>query len=172
MQGKLSAAMCILFLSAVVFAQNAKPTEVKSPGPKNSNKNVLPTNFDPTRDPANDLKLAIAEASRTNRRILLDVGGQWCVWCKYFDNFFEQNGSLRQFREEHFVTVHVNFSKENENKTFLSRYPKTPGYPHIFVLESDGTLLHSQNTSELEEGKGYNLQAVGKFLQTWAKAKS
>lgn len=156
----LSFALAVM-LCAPIFAQNPAPAGLR-PSSK----------FDPTRDPAQDLKAAIAQAKATNRRILLDVGGEWCVWCKYFDDFFEKNGTLRQYRDEHFVVVRVNFSKENENKAFLSQYPKVPGYPHLFVLASDGSLLHSQSTRELEEGRGYNLQAVSKFLRTWAKERS
>ncbi|HVO73587.1 MAG TPA: thioredoxin family protein, partial [Ignavibacteriaceae bacterium] len=42
--------------------------------------------FDPSRNPAKDLNNAVAEAKRTGKRILLDVGGNWCIWCHYLDN--------------------------------------------------------------------------------------
>ena len=42
-------------------------------------------------------------------------------------------------------------SEENENKEFLSKYPEIKAYPHLFILEKDGSLLHSQNTEELEK---------------------
>jgi hypothetical protein len=45
---------------------------------------------------------------------------------------------------------------------------KVPGYPHFFVLESDGKLLHSQGTSELEEGQSYNLKRMTDFIEKWA----
>jgi hypothetical protein len=65
------------------------------------------------------------------------------------------------------VTVKINFSKENENEKFLSKYPKIPGYPHLFVLEKDGKLLHSQFTADLEEGQSYYLQKFTDFLKKW-----
>ncbi len=65
----------------------------------------------------------------------------------------------------------LNFSPENENRAVLSRYPAIPGYPHIFVLDTDGKLLHSQGTAELEEGQSYNLQRFTAFLEKWAPAK-
>jgi hypothetical protein len=49
----------------------------------------------------------------------------------------------------------------------LVNYPKVPAYPHFFVLETDGTFLHSQGTTELEEGKGYNEQVFIAFLDSW-----
>ena len=61
----------------------------------------------------------------------------------------------------------VNYSEENRNEGFLSKYPKVPAYPHFFVLENDGTFLHSQGTAELEEGRGYNEQTFVTFLNQW-----
>jgi hypothetical protein len=64
--------------------------------------------------------------------------------------------------------VKVNWSKENKNEKVLSAYPVIPGYPHLFVLGSDGTLVHSQDTSELEQGKGHDPGKVMAFLRLWA----
>ena len=57
--------------------------------------------------------------------------------------------------------------RENQNAEFLGQYPQIHGYPHIFVLESDGTFLHSQDTAVLEEGRTYNEGALLEFLKEW-----
>ena len=62
----------------------------------------------------------------------------------------------------------VNYSEENRNADFLAAYPDVPAYPHYFVLESDGTFLHSQGTAELEQGRGYNEKVFLEFLKTWS----
>jgi len=36
-----------------------------------------PAGYDESRDPAADLKAAVAQAQRENKRILLEVGGEW-----------------------------------------------------------------------------------------------
>ena len=61
----------------------------------------------------------------------------------------------------------VNFSDENDNESFLSNYPSDRAYPHFYVLERDGTFLHSQGTGELEQGTGYNEQVFADFLDRW-----
>ncbi len=129
---------------------------------------VAVVEFDSTRNPANDVKEAVVEAKRSGRRILLDVGGNWCKWCHYLDRFWEQNKDVADFLHKNFIYVKVNFSKGNENKDFLSKYPKIPGYPHFFVLDTDGTLLWSQNTGELESGQGHDHDKVLAFLKKWA----
>jgi hypothetical protein len=55
-----------------------------------------------------------------------------------------------------------------ENKKVLSRYPTIPGYPHLFVLDTGGRLLHSQDTSQLESGRSYDLEKFFSFLKKWA----
>lgn len=131
-------------------------------------KYVPVTKYDPKRDAAQDIQDAIKETQRSHKRILLEVGGDWCSWCHTLDRFFEAHPDLLLMREKNFVTVKINFSEENENKEVLSRYDSIPGYPHIFVLDSDGKLLHSQNTSALESGKSYDLERLTVFLANWA----
>ena len=61
----------------------------------------------------------------------------------------------------------VNYSEENQNKEFLSQFPEVPGYPHWFVLDADGKLLHSQPTADLEAGDSYSLPAMLLFVDSW-----
>lgn len=129
--------------------------------------------FDPARDPDADLQAALAQAKESNRRVLVDVGGDWCIWCKLLDAKFEQEADLRQLRDRNFVVLKVHYDKKvNQNDAFLSRYPKVAGYPHLFVLDANGALLHSQNTGDLElpadQGKGHDSAKIAAFLTQWA----
>ncbi len=128
--------------------------------------------YDPKRDAAADIEQALAEARRAKKNVLLEVGGKWCVWCRIMDSYFEANPDVLKLREDNYVTVKVNFSLENENKEVLSKYPEIPGYPHLFVLDAEGKLLHSQNTADLEEGKSYNYEKFMAFLKKWSPAES
>lgn len=124
--------------------------------------------YDPARNADQDIKDAVAEAGKTGKRVLLEVGGDWCIWCHHMDDFFEAHPELLALREKNFIMVKINFSDENKNEQVLSRYPAVKGYPHIFVLERDGKLLHSQDTGQLEEGKSYNLDKFMAFLKEWS----
>ena len=127
-----------------------------------------PAKFDPKRDAAKDIRDAITESKQTGKRVLLDIGGEWCVWCHRLDTLFATNPDINEFMHKNFVVVKVNYSKENKNENVLSRYTKVPGYPHLFVLNNDGKLLHSQDTSELESGKSHDRKKVFDFLKKWA----
>ena len=124
--------------------------------------------YDPARDADKDIQEALAEAKATNKRVLLEVGGLWCIWCTHLDDFFQKQQDVLALREKFYVTLKINFSEENKNVDVISRYGKIDGYPHIFVLEADGTLLHSQDTGVLEEGKSYNVDKFMAFLKEWA----
>ena len=128
----------------------------------------LPTGFDPARDPAQDLAAALRIAQATRRRVLVEVGGEWSTWSRALDRFFRAQPELKKIRDANFVSLKVNYSKENPNATFLARWPKVADYPHLFVLDADGRLLHSQPSALLEADKDYDLDAVRTFLVSWS----
>jgi thioredoxin-related protein len=124
--------------------------------------------YDPEADPSKDLRAAVEEARASGRRILVEVGGEWCSWCHILDRFVKEHQEIHSLWTTRFVTLKVNYSPDQPNEAFLGRYPKIEGYPHIFVLDSDGTLLHSQNTAALESGKSYSPEKMRAFLIRWA----
>ena len=127
-----------------------------------------PDRFDSTRDAAADVARAVEQAKASGRRVLVDVGGEWCSWCHVMDAFFASDAEARALRDASYVWVKVNWSPENRNAAVLSRWPKVKGYPHLFVLAADGSLMHSQDTGDLESGPGYDRAAFIAFLRRWA----
>ena len=147
MKSNVALAMCLL-AAVSVSAKLGHKTSPPAPLPATSGYKPV-TVYDVSRDPAKDLQDAIAEATRTNKRILLEVGGDWCVYCNLMDTTFDSHAQLRKLRDTYYVIVKINYSKENPNEAFLSHYPQIPDYPHFFVLDSKGALLHSQPTHQL-----------------------
>lgn len=125
----------------------------------------LPARFEPQRDAAADMELAVSIARQEHKRVLVDVGGEWCSWCHILDRFIAGNSDVRTVLETRYVWLKVNFSPENKNEALLSRWPKVTGYPHLFVLDANGRLVRSQSTSELEVGHGYDKAKVLRFLE-------
>jgi len=155
---RINYAFVLLLISSVLlFAQDGKA--------KNR------TKFDPERNPFEDLEKAIEAARNENKRILLDVGGEWCIWCHRLDAFIENNEELNKYLQDNFIVVKVNYSEENRNEEFLKQYPKIPGFPHIFILDKNGKFLHSQDTGKLEKDKSYDLDKIMNFLKNWTVKK-
>lgn len=162
--------LLITFCNFLIYAQISGKTDTAKKTVEN--KIIEREKFDPLRNSADDLKAAVATATKENKRIILDVGGEWCIWCRWMDEYFIKNPELSKLRDENFVWLKVNMSEENENAEFLSAYPKADGYPHLYVLESDGTFLHSQGTGVLEDGKkSYDLHKFTEFLKKWSPTK-
>jgi hypothetical protein len=122
--------------------------------------------YDPGRDPAKDLEKAKAAATQQHKRILIEVGGNWCIWCKMLDKFFAEQPDIRQLRDSNFVLMKVNMGPLNENVAFLNQYPKITGYPYLFVLDSDGKLIVAKDTEALEQGSGYSAKNFTDFLNS------
>jgi thioredoxin-related protein len=126
-----------------------------------------PAGYDPSRDPAADLKAAVSQARQENKRILLEVGGEWCIYCRILNKMILDNEKLDRSLHDRFVVVKVNFSGEVKNEAFLSQYPKIPSYPHLFVLDKDGKFLLSQTPDDFMQGDKYVPDLLLAFLEKW-----
>jgi thioredoxin-related protein len=155
----------LILTAFVAFVMAAAPAAGYSQTP---GKEVEREKFDPKRDAAKDIANAVTLAKKQNKRIILDVGGEWCGWCHKLDKFFLDDKECAKILKEKFIVVKVNFSQENENKAVLSKYPKIEGYPHLFVLDKEGKLLHSQDTGKLETGDHHDHDKVLAFLKKWS----
>lgn len=126
---------------------------------------TLPQKFDPRRDAAADVQQALALAQAQHKRVIVDVGGEWCAWCHILDRFIASHADIRRVLDASYVWVKVNYSPQNRNEAVLARWPRVRGYPHLFVLDADGRLLASQASADLEAGKDYDEAKVLAFLR-------
>jgi len=125
--------------------------------------------YDPARDPFEDGKHAVSLATATQRHILIEVGGDWCSWCLKLDRFLKANRDIEAGLHQTFVLLKVNVSEENDNAEFLSAFPRILGYPHMFVADSEGKVLHSQDPAEFLEQGEYSRTRFLRFLETWSQ---
>ena len=128
----------------------------------------LPQRFDPRRDAQADVQQALAIAQAERKRVLVDVGGEWCAWCHILDRFIAAHPEVQRTLDTQYVRVKVNFSPQNRNAQLLARWPKATGYPHLYVLDASGQMLASQASAELEAGQDYDEHKVLAFLRRHA----
>ncbi len=123
--------------------------------------------YDPGRDPFVDGKAALQLAKTSERRVLVEVGGDWCSWCHTLDKFLNEHPALLTRLHNTFVILKVNVDETNNNAEFLSAFPKALGYPHMYITDDEGAILYSQDTAEfLHEGR-YSEQNFQLFLDRW-----
>ncbi len=125
------------------------------------------TQYDVKRNAFKDGAAAVKLATDTNRRILIELGGEWCVWCHRMDAFFDSNPDLKQKLHETFVMLKINVSSENNNAEFLKAFPRPNGYPHMYVSEKNGSVLYSQDTGYFVKNGGYSRESFLAFFERW-----
>jgi len=123
--------------------------------------------YDPERDPAADLEQVAARATAERKRILVVIGGNWCIDCLNLDWIIAKTPAVKSMLRKAYLIMKVNIGPENRNEEFLSSYPGFEWVPHFYVLDSDGSLLHSQDTRELELGRSGGERVFLRFLERW-----
>jgi len=122
--------------------------------------------YDEAFDPTDDLAKTILRAQAEHKRVILQVGGDWCGWCSRITDYMSTNKTVRSHLDKNFLVMKVTFPGERADE-FLAAYPKCVAYPHLFVLDENGEFLHSQGTSELEKEKNYDDNVFMAFLTEW-----
>lgn len=128
--------------------------------------------YNPEADAKAEIKTAVKQANAGHKNVLLQIGGNWCIWCIRFNDLVTKDPELNKFLNDNYVVLHVNYSPENKNEAVLADlgYPQRFGFPVFVVLDDKGNRLHTQNSGYLEEGKGHSKEKVMGFLKDWSPA--
>ncbi|HEY8938554.1 MAG TPA: thioredoxin family protein [Cellvibrio sp.] len=123
--------------------------------------------YDPKRDSAADFEAAKKDAKASGKLILVEFGGDWCVWCHRIEKFITSNPEINSGIDDVFIFLKVNVSDDNKNDQFVSQFPEIKGYPFFAITDSNGKVIGTQNTGHLEKGKGYSSEKFKEFIATW-----
>ncbi|WP_039913304.1 thioredoxin family protein [Cellvibrio mixtus] len=123
--------------------------------------------YDPARDSFADFEAAKKDAQASGKLILVEFGGEWCVWCHRIEKFILANPEINSGIDDVFIFLKVNVSDDNKNDKFISQFPEIKGYPFFAITDSSGVVIGSQNTGLLEKGKGYSAERFKEFIAKW-----
>jgi thiol:disulfide interchange protein len=164
----LSLALASLF-SVTAFAQE-KPATAKE----------AVHIYNPQANAQADIDAAVAKAAKLNKNVLVQVGGNWCIWCIRFHDLVNKTPELNKYLNDNFEWVLVNYSPEVKNTAALTKLgnPGRFGYPVFVVLNGKGEVLHIQDSGYLErdqdesktEGPGHSVKKIQAFLKNWTTA--
>lgn len=133
-------------------------------------KNALPKPYHPEENAEAKIAELTAQAKKENKNIMIQAGGNWCIWCLRFNNYVQTTPELKKLVDNNYIYYHLNYSPDNKNEKIFAKYGNPGdkyGYPVFIVLDKDGKQIHTQDSSVLEEGKGYSLDKVKKFFEDW-----
>ncbi len=134
----------------------------------------LPKPYHPEANAELDIQNAVKLAKKTHKNVIIQAGGNWCIWCLRFNNYVQQTPELKKLADDNYVYYHLNWSPENKNEKVFAKYGNPGdkfGYPVFIVLDENGKQIHTQDSAVLEEGSGYSLEKVKAFFNAW-KSKS
>ena len=131
----------------------------------------LPKVYDEDINAMEQIHQALDEANATGRKVICQVGGNWCPWCLRFANFINKDEEINKVIEENYVYIHVNTSKVNKNAEAMKRLgnPGRFGYPVFVILDHDGHVMQTQSSECLEKDKSYDHEKVLAFFQNWTE---
>lgn len=125
--------------------------------------------YDETADARADLDRALAEAGRTQRRVLLVFGANWCEDCRAFDRALKAPATAalvaRRFR-----VVKVDVGRFDRNLDLAEAYgnPIGKGIPAAVVLSADHRVLYATRAGELADARRMGEAGIHRFLEAIA----
>jgi thioredoxin-related protein len=127
--------------------------------------------YSPEANAKQEIATAVKEAKAAGKQVLVQIGGNWCIWCARFNEFVTNDKSLDSLVNANYIVYHLNYSKENKNSELLAKYefPQRFGFPVFLVLNDKGDLVHTQTSWYLESGKSYDKEKVQAFFTDWGK---
>lgn len=134
--------------------------------------------YDENSNQLEQIDKAVKQAKADGKFVICQVGGNWCPWCLRFADFITKDAEIAKLVADNFVYIHVDYNprvfKDNPARKELTEKamkrlgnPGRFGYPVFVVLDSKGNVIHTQDSSFLEEGQGYDKKKVVRFFQNW-----
>jgi thiol-disulfide isomerase/thioredoxin len=130
---------------------------------------VISKPYDPSADADAALNAAFARARTSGKRVLIDLGGNWCPDCIILSNIMSLP-EVAPFIAAHYEVVMVDVGRFNRNLQIPARFGVTrrmEGVPYVLITDPDGKLLNAGNAASLDEARTMQPQAIVDLLASW-----
>jgi len=133
---------------------------------------VVTRPYDEHADANAAVAAAFAKARLSRKRVLIDLGGNWCGDCLVLANLM-QLPDLQRFLKAHYEMVSVDVGRFDRNLQVPARFGITKrleGVPAILIVEPDGkTLVDAGHVAALADARHMTPQGLADWLAQWAK---
>ena len=165
----LAAAWALMVLGAA-------PAAAAAPAPRVSISSYaelrtpLPYPYDEQADANAAVAAARARARAGHKRLLIDLGGNWCADCRILAATLELP-EVRAFVAAHYELVAVDVGRFDRNLQIPARYGITSrleGVPSLLVVDPrSDRLLNGGRVSALADARSMTPQALADWLAQW-----
>jgi thiol-disulfide isomerase/thioredoxin len=132
---------------------------------------VIMQPYDEKADANADVAAAFARAQKSHKRVLIDLGANWCGDCIVLANFVRLP-EINRFVEAHYETVVVDVGRFNRNLQIPARFGLTQrlvGVPTLLVATPDGKLLNQNDVFAVADARSITPQDIADYLAKYAK---
>ncbi|HKB96117.1 MAG TPA: thioredoxin family protein [Rhizomicrobium sp.] len=113
---------------------------------------------------------AFARAQKSHKRVLIDLGGNWCGDCIILANFVRLP-EMHRFMTAHYEEVSVDVGRFNRNLQIPARFGFTKrleGVPALLIATPDGKLVNGDNIFATTDARNMTPQALADYLAKYA----
>jgi thiol-disulfide isomerase/thioredoxin len=124
---------------------------------------------------AGSAKAAVAQARaraiKSHKRLLIDLGGNWCLDCRLLAGVMELP-QMRPFVAKHFEVVTVDVGRFDQNLDIPAHYgikDRLKGVPAVLIVDPrSDKLLNAGRETALADARSLTPQALADWLAGWA----
>jgi thioredoxin 1 len=124
--------------------------------------------YPPASGARQEIRDAIAQASKTHKNVLVVFGADWCYDCHVLDRALHRP-DIAPVLKGNFEVVHVDVGQGDKNQDLMNEYqvPMRRGIPAIAVLDASGKVIYSQKNGEFERARAIGPEDLLQFLNKW-----
>jgi thiol-disulfide isomerase/thioredoxin len=129
-----------------------------------------PFPYDEAADADRAVAAAKAQAAGRHKRLLIDLGGNWCPDCRILAGVMALP-EVAAFVQAHYVVVEVDVGRFDRNLQIPARYGLThrlAGAPSVLVVDpATDRLVNAGHTAALADARDMTPQAIADWLAQW-----
>jgi thiol:disulfide interchange protein len=113
---------------------------------------------------------AFGRAKKSRKRVLVDLGGNWCVDCVVLANFLKLP-EMQRFMAAHYEMVAVDVGRFDRNRQIPTRFGVTgqlKGVPALLIATPDGKLVNGNDIFATADASAMTPQALADYLAKYA----
>jgi thiol:disulfide interchange protein len=113
---------------------------------------------------------AFARAHKSHKRVLIDLGANWCVDCIVLANFLKLP-EMQRFMAAHYEVVTVDVGRFNRNLQIPARFgvtKKLEGVPALLIVTPEGKLINDKDVFATTSASEMTPKSVADYLAKYA----
>jgi thiol:disulfide interchange protein len=113
---------------------------------------------------------AFDRAKKSHKRVLIDLGGNWCVDCVVLANFLKLP-EMQRFMAAHYEMVSVDVGRFDRNQQIPARFGITgrlKGVPALLIVTPDGKLINGDDVFATSEAHDMTPGSLAAYLARYA----